>query len=56
MMITSVMVNVEAVPLAHTATSLQPTMWQVVTVAKITVSTALENPRIKTLGFFLKTP
>jgi hypothetical protein len=45
-MITSATSIAEAVPLAHIVTSSRPTMWQVVTVAKITVFTALESPRI----------
>lgn len=38
--------------LAPTMNSLRPTMWQVVTVAKITASTALESPRIKPRIFY----
>lgn len=41
-----------AVALAHTMSSPRPTMWQVVTVAKITASTALESPRINPRIFY----
>lgn len=41
-----------AVALAPMMSNSQPTMWQVVTVAKITASTALESPRIKPRIFY----
>ena len=52
MTITFAMSIVVAVALAHTMTSSQLTMWQVVTVAKITASTVLESPRINPRIFY----
>ena len=46
MTITSAMSIAVAVALAPTMSNSRPTMWRVVTVAKITASTALESPRI----------
>lgn len=52
MTITSATSIVVAVALAHMMNSSRPTMWQVVTVAKITAFTALESPRINPRIFY----
>lgn len=52
MTITSAMSIAVVVALAPTMSNSRPTMWQVVTVAKITVSIALESPRINPRIFY----
>ena len=52
MTITSAMSIAVAVALVPTMSNSRPTMWQVVTVAKITASIALENPRINPRIFY----